>query len=118
MTVPAGTYTRISFSAPSEIFIKEGYFDLGAQTPGIVGTTFTDELSLDLQDVTFTEETELTGYLVVAPVDITGIPITVTVYKDGAVTLPGPFRARSPCFRETWTSFRIRNRTAVRVIRR
>lgn len=83
VTVPAGTYTKIVFSAPSEIFIKDGYFDLGAQTPAIVGTAFTDELCLDLQNVTFTEETELTGYLVVAPVDIAGIPITITVYKDG-----------------------------------
>lgn len=82
VTVPAGTYTKIVFSAPSEVFIKDGYFDLGAQTPAIVGTTFTDELTLDLQNVTFTEGTELTGFLVVAPVDITGIPITVTVYKD------------------------------------
>ena len=83
VTLPTGTYTKIVFSAPSEIFIKDGYFDLSSQTPAIVGTTFTDELSLDLQNVTFEEETELTGYLVVAPVNIAGIPITVTVYKDG-----------------------------------
>ena len=86
VTVPAGTYTKIVFSAPSEVFIKEGYFDLGAQTPTIVGTTYTNELSLDLQNVTFTDETELTGYLVVAPVNIAGIPITVSVYKDGVAT--------------------------------
>ena len=83
VTVPAGTYTKITFSAPSEVFIKDGYFDLSAQTPAIVGTTMTDVLSLDLQNVTFADESELTGYLVLAPVDITGIPITVTVYKDG-----------------------------------
>ena len=83
VTVPAGTYTKITFSAPTEVFIKDGYFDLSAQTPTIVGTTMTDELCLDLQNVTFAEETELTGYLVLAPVDITGVPITVTVYKDG-----------------------------------
>lgn len=83
VTVPAGTYTKITFSAPSEVFMKDGYFDLSAPTPTIVGTTFTNELYLDLQNVTFAEETELTGYLVVAPVDITGVPITVTVYKDG-----------------------------------
>ena len=83
ITVPAGTYTKITFSAPSEVFIKDGYFDLSAQTPTIVGTTMTDELCLNLQNVTFADETELTGYLVLAPVDITGVPITVTVYKDG-----------------------------------
>lgn len=86
VTVPAGTYTKIAFSAPSDVFIKDGYFDLSAQTPKIVGTTFTDELCLDLQNVTFTEETELIGLLVVAPVDIAGIPITVTVYKDEEAT--------------------------------
>ena len=86
ITVPAGTYTKITFSAPSEVFIKDGYFDLSAQTPTIVGTTMTDELSLNLQNVTFADETELTGYLVLPPVDITGVPITVTVYKDGEPT--------------------------------
>ena len=83
VTVPAGTYTKITFSAPSEIFIEDGYFDVSTETPVIVGTTMTNELSLDLQDVTFEDETELTGFLVVAPVAIAGIPITVTVYKEG-----------------------------------
>ena len=27
VTVPAGTYTKISFSAPTDIFIQDGYFD-------------------------------------------------------------------------------------------
>ena len=96
VTVPAGTYTKITFSAPSEVFIKDGYFDLGAQTPTIVGTTMTDILSLDLQNVTFTDETELTGYLVLAPVDITGIPITVTVYKEGTATYEYTLTKTSP----------------------
>ncbi len=96
VTVPAGTYTKITFSAPSEVFIKDGYFDLSAQTPTIVGTTMTDELSLNLQGITFAEETELTGYLVVAPVDITGIPITVTVYKDDAATYEYTLTKTSP----------------------
>ena len=96
VTVPAGTYTKITFSAPSEVFIKDGYFDLGAHPPVIEGTTFTDELCLDLQNVTFTEETELTGYLVVAPVDITGIPITVTVYRDGEAAYEYTVTKESP----------------------
>ena len=86
VTVPAGTYTKITFTAPSDIFIEEGYFDLSAQTPAIVGTSMTDELTLNLENVTFAEETELSGYLVVAPVDIAGVPITVTVFKDGVAT--------------------------------
>ena len=96
VTVPAGTYNRIAFTAPSAIFIKDGYIDLDSQTPKIVGTTFTDELCLDLLDVTFTEETELTGYLVVAPVDISGIPITVTVYKDGEAAYTYTLTKTSP----------------------
>lgn len=86
VTVPAGTYTKITFTAPSDIFIEEGYFDLSAQTPAIVGTSMTDELTLNLENVTFAEETELSGYLVVAPVDIAGVPITVTVFKDDVAT--------------------------------
>ncbi len=86
VTVPAGNYTKITFTAPSDIFIEEGYFDLSAQTPAIVGTSMTNELTLNLENVTFAEETELSGYLVVAPVDIAGVPITVTVFKDGVAT--------------------------------
>ena len=113
VTVPAGTYTKIAFSAPSEVFIKEGYFDLGAQIPAIVGTSFTDELSLDLQNVTFTEDTELTGYLVVAPIDITGIPITVTVYKDGEAAYEYTLTKTSPMVAAKTYAFRATALTQV-----
>ena len=111
VTVPAGTYTKITFSAPSEVFIKDGYFDLGAQTPTIVGTTMTDILSLDLQNVTFTDETELTGYLVLAPVDITGIPITVTVYKEGTATYEYTLTKTSPMIPAKTYAFRAEEYT-------
>lgn len=113
VTVPAGTYTKITFSAPSEVFIKEGYFDLSAQTPTIVGTTMTDELSLDLQNVTFADETELTGFLVLAPVDITGIPITVTVYKDGAATYEYTLTKASPMVAAKTYAFRATSLTQI-----
>lgn len=113
VTVPAGTYTKITFSAPSEVFIKEGYFDLSTQTPTIVGTTMTDALNLDLQNVTFTDETELTGYLVLAPVDITGIPITVTVYKDGAATYEYTLTKASPMVPAKTYAFRATELTQI-----
>ena len=113
VTVPAGTYTRITFSAPSDVFIQDGYFDLSAQTPAIVGTTMTDELSLDLQNVTFADETELTGYLVLAPVDITGIPITVTVYKDGTATYEYTLTKASPMVAAKTYAFRATSLTQV-----
>lgn len=113
VTVPAGTYTRITFSAPSEVFIKDGYFDLGAHPPVIEGTTFTDELCLELQNVTFTEETELTGYLVVAPVDITGIPITVTVYRDGEAAYEYTVTKESPMVAAKTYGFRATSLTPV-----
>ena len=113
VTVPAGTYTKITFSAPSEVFIKEGYFDLSAQTPTIVGTTMTDVLSLDLQNVTFADETELTGYLVLAPVDITGIPITVTIYKDGFATYEYTLTKASPMVPAKTYAFRATELTQI-----
>lgn len=113
VTVPAGTYTKITFSAPTEVFIKDGYFDLSAQTPTIVGTTMTDELCLDLQNVTFADETELTGYLVLAPVDITGIPITVTVYKDGNPAYEYTLTKTSPMAAAKTYAFRATSLTKV-----
>lgn len=113
VTVPAGTYTKITFTAPSEVFIKEGYFDLSAQTPTIIGTTMTDMLNLDLQNVTFADETELTGYLVLAPVDITGIPITVTIYKDGFATYEYTLTKASPMVPAKTYAFRATELTQI-----
>ena len=113
VTVPAGTYTRITFSAPSDVFISEGYFDLSAATPAIVGTAMTDEISLDLQNVTFADETELTGYLVVAPVDITGVPITVTVFKDGTAAYEYTITKASPMVAAKTYAFRATDLTCL-----
>ena len=113
VTVPAGTYTKITFSAPSEVFIKDGYFDLSAQTPTIVGTRFTDELCLDLQNITFTKDTELIGLLVVAPVNITGIPITVTVFKDEDAAYEYSITKTKPMSPGTAYAFRATDLTQV-----
>ena len=85
VTLPAGTYTRISYSAENELFIKEGYFDLSSESPTIVAEEYSKEISLDLKNVTFTEPTELVSFLIVAPVDLTDIPITVTVYDSHGI---------------------------------
>lgn len=113
VTVPAGTYTKIVFSSPSDVFIKEGYFDLSAESPIIVGTSFTNELCLNLQNVTFNEDTELSGYLVVAPVDITGVPITVTVYKDGEAAYEYTITKADPMVAGKTYAFRAENLTQV-----
>lgn len=85
VTVPAGKYTKVEFKAPSAVFIKNGWFNVASDSPSIVGSEFTDIISVELKDVEFSQPTELTAYAVVAPVDISNIPITVTVFgEDGA----------------------------------
>ena len=82
VTVPAGKYNKVEFKAPSAVFIKKGWFNVASDSPAIVGSEFTDIISVELKDVEFSQPTELTAYAVVAPVDISNIPITVTVFGE------------------------------------
>lgn len=81
VTLPAGTYSKIVIQAESDVFVSKGYYDLSADAPSIIGTDFTDHLTLYLKNASFTEETAFVANLMTAPVDISNMPIKVIIYS-------------------------------------
>lgn len=82
VTLPVGTYSKIVIQAEDDVFVSKGYYDLTADTPSIIGTEFTDHLTLYLENATFAEETAFVGNLMTAPVDISNMPINVFIYRS------------------------------------
>lgn len=95
VTLPAGTYTKLVLSTDEPIFVVSGKYDLTTGVdassstatypefvPVIVPETggLTNKLTINLEDVTFASEAELIAYIMAAPVDVSNIPIKVTIY--------------------------------------
>lgn len=81
-TLPAGNYTKLAITAPTEAFTSTGYYSLLASTPAIEATTQTNQLLIDLENISFAEQTEFTVYLMTAPVNLNGVEITISVLND------------------------------------
>ena len=79
VTLPAGTYTKLAVTAPSAVFAVRGHYDLQALSPAIVADENTDQLVIDLDQVTLNSDGTFMVYLVSAPVDLQGVEITVSV---------------------------------------
>ena len=77
----AGSYSKIVIEAESNVFITKGYYDLTADSPVIIGTEFTDHLTLNLENADYAVETAFVGNIMTAPVDISNIPLKVIVYS-------------------------------------
>lgn len=78
-TLPAGTYKQLTLSAPSDVFVMDGYYDLEAENPSIVPVQSSRELSIGLDNMTLASETTFRIYLVSAPVQLSGTEIAVSV---------------------------------------
>ncbi len=87
LTLPAGTYTKLAITAPSNLFVKKGHYDLTAATPAIVGDEFTNQIQIDLEGITIASETTFKVYLMSAPVDLKGKNITVSVLNSNKMEL-------------------------------
>lgn len=81
-TLPAGVYTSLTLSTENELFTEEGRYNLFAPTPAIVSTKKTSSISLALDNISLTEETVLPLYIMLAPVNLNGVTITVTVTES------------------------------------
>lgn len=101
VTLPAGTYTKLVLSTETPIFVVSGKYDLttgvDASSPSATMPDFvpvivpnenksevqslTNILTINLEEVAFAAETELIAYIMAAPVDVSNIPITVTIYS-------------------------------------
>lgn len=82
VTLPAGKWTKLAITAPMAVFATKGYFDLMAEAPAIVPTELSEQIQIDLEGITLTDETQFQIYLMSAPVDLNGVEITVSVLND------------------------------------
>lgn len=79
--LPAGHYTGLTLSLDDPLFVTEGEYDLTAENPSIVGTEYSNSLHVDL-DITFTETETLIAYVPIAPMDMSGRTLRITVTND------------------------------------
>ncbi|MBR5399249.1 MAG: hypothetical protein IK103_05590 [Bacteroidales bacterium] len=81
-TLPAGTYTKMAITAPSELFTSKGYFNLMSSSPVIVPTDYTNQITIDLENITLTAQTTFNVYFMCAPVNLNGIEVTVSALNS------------------------------------
>ncbi|MBO4917796.1 MAG: hypothetical protein J5374_07935 [Bacteroidales bacterium] len=81
VTLPAGHYTKLTFSLDEPLFVVKGYFDLTSTAPAIVGTEFADEVSMNL-DIILGDSATLTAYYATAPLDMRGKNLTITITEE------------------------------------
>lgn len=79
VTLPAGTWTKLAITAPSKVFAVKGYFDLEAAEPAIVPTEYSEQIQIELENITLDAESTFQIYLLSAPVDLKGTQITISV---------------------------------------
>ncbi|MBP5518790.1 MAG: fimbrillin family protein [Bacteroidales bacterium] len=81
-TLPAGTYTKLAVTAPSEVFTTTGYFSLLSSSPAVVSTGHSNQIVVDLEGITLTEQSMFMVYLLLAPVDVHGVELTISVLNS------------------------------------
>ena len=81
-TLPAGTYTRPAITSTEDSFILDGWYDLMAVSPSITSTRMGNQLSVGLNNVSFETATQITVYIMSAPVDLSGLDVTVSVINS------------------------------------
>ena len=82
VTLPAGTYTKLAVTAPSNLFVTKGWFNLMAETPAIVGTLYANQLGIDLESVTSDGSTSFYVFIMSAPVNLEGVEITFSALNS------------------------------------
>ena len=83
--LPAGHYTGLTLSLDEPLFVTKGEYDLTADTPAIVGTEFSGNLHIDL-DITFEAPDILKVFVPLAPMDMSGRTLTITIFEEGGAT--------------------------------
>ena len=77
------TFTSVSLVADTEAFALQGKVDIMADSAFITPIATSKELTLDLQEVATTEENqEVTLYLMVPPVDLSGQSLKALIVSD------------------------------------
>lgn len=79
-TLPAGTYTKASLIISEPLFVEKGTYSLSDRE--IVGKTYTNTLSIDLEDVTLTQSSTIPIYIMSAPVNLKDKTVIVRITSE------------------------------------
>lgn len=82
LTLPAGTYTKLAITAPSNVFAIKAHYDLTEETPVIVADELSNQIQIDLENITIADNTQFYVYLMSNPVNLQGQNITVSVLNS------------------------------------
>lgn len=78
-TLPVGTYRQITITAPTAVFTRKGYFDLQSETPHIIPTESSKELTVTFKDpITVNGSQQFMAYLICNPVNLKDTEIKVS----------------------------------------
>ena len=80
LTLPAGTYTKVTLTADEPIFVKEGHYDV--TRPSIVVDRYTRTLDVSLESFTVQGGSSVPVYLCAAPGDFQGHVLTLDVQSS------------------------------------
>lgn len=88
LQLPVGTYSKLAITAPSNVLPVKGYFNLMADSPAIIPTEYSNQLSIDLEDFVVTDSsTDYYVWLLSAPVNLNGVEVTVSVLNGNKTEL-------------------------------
>lgn len=76
------TVKKIALATEEEEFMIEGYYNLEDAVPAYVPVKKSKVLSLAVSNVVCEANTNVVGYLMVPPTNLTGKPLTIRVYDD------------------------------------
>lgn len=78
-TLPAGSYRQITITAPTAVFVQEGYFDLQSDTPHIIATQSSKELTVAFKDpIMVNGSQQFMAYLISNPANLKDTEIKVS----------------------------------------
>ena len=81
-TLPAGVYTELTLETENDCFALDGHYNLSATTPEIAGSRKSSKISMTLDNLSLPTESVLPLYIMLAPVNLNGVTITVTVNES------------------------------------
>ncbi|MBQ9185659.1 MAG: fimbrillin family protein [Bacteroidales bacterium] len=81
-TLPAGTYTKVAITAPSSVFAVLAHYDLTAVTPEIVADNQSNQIQIDLENITVADNSPFYIYIMSAPVNVASQEIVISALNS------------------------------------
>ena len=93
--VTAGTYTSLTVRTDSDLLVQSGTYNAVAMDLAINDPVYGDSLTLDLEDVTFTENGTLVAFIMIAPFDYENRQLTFELRNAEGRTFVSSVRGKN-----------------------